>query len=125
MFPTPDDLSEVPAWRTYLYGQLVQASLGNISFRIVFAGLKESGTAVTLVFYVDPPLQDDYREIAEVLENFDDGTGNMLDVSVEVEEWRPGCVDREVSWTYRRWIDEESLATRKSGRLDELRVARP
>ncbi|WP_162458436.1 hypothetical protein [Pseudactinotalea terrae] len=111
-------------WFSYLYGQLTRASLGNITSRIVIAGLKADGMTVTLAFYVEPPLQDDYREIAQIMEEFDDLTGNLLDVTVKVEQWDPAKVDRDVRWTYRSWLGEESLETESDGRIDQLKVRR-
>lgn len=124
MSPTPDDLGQVPVWPTYLYLQLARASMGNLSSRIVIAGLKEQGTTVTLGFYVDPPLADDYREIAQIMEEFDDLTGNILDVRVQVDEWYPGQVDRAFFWTHRRWLGEETLETESTGQIDQLKVRR-
>jgi hypothetical protein len=53
---------------------------------------------------------DDSPEIAEIVEQFEDLTGDLLSVSVEVKEWRPAEVDCRVLWTYRRWLGEEVLA---------------
>ncbi len=110
MFPPPDDVAQLPTWSNYVRGQLTQASLGLLSPRIVIAGATDDGLDVTLHFYVDHPVVDDYPEIAEIVEQFEDLTGDLLNVTVEIKEWHPAAVDHQVVWTYRRWLGEEVLS---------------
>lgn len=109
MFATPENLDHLPVWQNYLYGQLAHASLGLISPRIVRIGLRHDSLSVTLHFHVDPPVVADYPEIAEIAEDFDDATGNLLTLAVEIKEWEPGADTRGPLWTYQRWIGEELL----------------
>lgn len=105
-YPTPDDFGMMPIWRNYLVAQLSAASMTLLSPRIVLVGFKENGTQVTLHFLVDAPLAEEYTEIDEIVDDFNDKTGWILQVSVEIDEWVPSKVDRSVDWTYQRFIDD-------------------
>ena len=109
-FPTPENLEHVPLWRNYVCGQLSQASIGLLTPRIVLVGLRESGMAVTLRFLVDAPAAAKYPEINAIVEQFDDLTGNQLEIQVEIGLWRPGLDTRGWIWTYQRWLGEAALA---------------
>ena len=103
-YPTPDHLDGIPVWGNYLFGQLVTASMSLISPRIALAGLKFEGTVVTLHFRVDAPVVEDYPEIREIVDQFQDLTGWILDVSVSIQEWVPTKDERGVSWSYQRFV---------------------
>lgn len=101
-FPTPDNLDHIPVWRNYVCGQVGQACLGALSPRIAAVGVTERGTAITLHFRVDKPVADDYPEINVIIEDFDDLTGNILELQIDIQEWDADADPREVDWTYRR-----------------------
>ncbi|GAB2984363.1 hypothetical protein [Actinotalea caeni] len=108
-FATPDNLEHLPVWRNYLCGQLTHASLGMLSPRIVLAGVEEEGEKVALHFLVDPPLSEDYPEIAQIVDEFNDLTGDQLQISTNIQVWEPGNDPQGVDWVYRRWLGWESV----------------
>ena len=108
-YPTPDNLGGVPVWSNYLYSQLVTASMGLLSPRIVQAGLQFEGVVVTLHFRMESPIAGEYPEIREIVDQFNDLTGWILDVRLDVRDWVNG-VERGIDWTYHRYLGDEAIS---------------
>src|SRR5690606_22361793 len=86
------------------------ASMGTLSPRIVAVGVKERGESVTLIFRVDAPGDESYPEINQVIEDFDDLTGNVLDITIDLATWDQTENPPDVIWTYQRWLGDEHVA---------------
>lgn len=83
--PTPEDLSQVPLWETYVVTQAVRATLGLIPQSALAIAVEILGPKIRLLFQLSRVTAEDKVDMEDITSELEDNLGQQVDVTFTFE----------------------------------------